>query len=402
MRTNSNKKVHKMARDPYKMLLKLAAVLAVVVAVGVGVFYLCTLAVNQDYMNTRSRIEAQNAEGQVEFNARMNELRAANQAAENELMASIGTPSEEKNLPSWEKELDGVTWRVQDEGTSGLENTSTITMQRSQLINGGLMLVNQWHSIPSDFTEEGLVSVGTTGNFKVQVQDSSVQLFQPAFEALAEALTAAKADGLDYFIVREGYRSISAQEEMFNEEMQELSSRYSGERLIAETKKKVNYPGTSDYHTGMSFRMDVYQSGNSELNNQKFQAESAQGAWLTENCWRYGIIFRFPAKDFPNASWEDKSFKTGISSQLNLYRYVGKAHSAAMRVLGMCLEEYIEFLMQHPHICIYEDGQLVYEVVRIKGADSNTSFALPVPNPAVSYQASLDNMNGVVMAYSYK
>ena len=85
-----------------------------------------------------------------------------------------------------------------------------------------------------------------------------------------------------------------------------------------------------------------------------------------------------------------------------MYRYVGKAHSAAMSVLNMCLEEYIEFLANHPHITIYEDGALVYEVVRIKGAGSNTSFALPVPNPASGYQASLDNMDGVVMAYSYK
>ena len=188
----------------------------------------------------------------------------------------------------------------------------------------------------------------------------------------------------------------------FNEKMEKLSSRYSSKRLIAETKKEVNYPGTSDYHTGMSFRMDVYQSGNKDLNNQKFQAESAQGAWLTENCWRYGIAFRFPSKDFPNPSWEDKSYKTGVSSQLNLYRYVGKAHSAVMKVMDFCLEEYIEFLMDHPHICIYEDDALVYEIVRLKGANEKTSFQLPVPNPAVSYQASLDNMDGIVMAYSYR
>ena len=81
---------------------------------------------------------------------------------------------------------------------------------------------------------------------------------------------------------------------------------------------------------------------------------------------------------------------------------MGKAHSAAMKVLDMCLEEYIEFLIDHPHICIYEDGALAYEVVRIKGASQNTTFALPVPNPANGYQASLDNMDGVVMAYSYK
>ena len=192
---------------------------------------------------------------------------------------------------------------MQDEGSAGLENTSTVTLDRAQLINGGLMLVNAWHALPDDFSEDGLVSVGTTGNFKIQVQDGSVQLFQPAFDALVEALTAAKEDGLEYFIVREGYRSVVEQEGLFNDEMQDLSSRYSGNRLIEETKKVVNYPGTSDYHTGMSFRMDVYQSGNSVLNGQKFQAESAQGAWLTENCWRYGIIFRFPSRDFPNASW---------------------------------------------------------------------------------------------------
>ena len=398
MRINSNKKVHKMKRDPFKTLLKLAGILAAVVVVGIGVFYLCSLAVTSDYKAIRDRITAENEQGEVEFTAKMNELRNANQQKEN---ADVGVQSS-ADLPYWEKTIGESVWRVEDEGTAGLENTSTISMDRSQLINGGLLLVNAWHSVPADFSANDLVTVGTTGNFKIQVQDSSVQLFRPAFDALVEALTAAKEEGLEYFIVREGYRSVAAQEELFNEEMQDLSSRYTGNRLIEETKKKVNYPGTSDYHTGMSFRMDVYQSGNSELNNQKFQAESEQGKWLTENCWKYGIIFRFPSRDFPNPSWEDKSYKTGISSQLNLYRYVGKAHSAAMKVLDMCLEEYIEFLIDHPHICIYEDGALAYEVVRIKGASQNTTFALPVPNPANGYQASLDNMDGVVMAYSYR
>ena len=86
---------------------------------------------------------------------------------------------------------------------------------------------------------------------------------------------------------------------------------------------------------------------------------------------------------------------------MNLYRYVGKAHSAAMRVLNLCLEEYIEFLIAHPHICVYEDGALKYEIVRFKIADDAQSVQLPVPNPASSYQASLDNMGGVVMAYTY-
>lgn len=397
MRINSNKKIHKMKRDPYKTLLRAAGILAAVLVVGVGVFYLCSLAVTGDYVATRDRIENENAEAELEFNARMNELRA-----EQNSIASPDTSSlTSADLPSWEKTLADTPWRIEDESNSGLENTSTITLDRASLINGGLLLVNPWHSLPSDFSDAGLVSVGTASNFAIQVQDNTVQLFQPAYDAVSEALTAAKDEaGLEYYILREGYRSVTAQQELFNTEMENLSGRYTGNRLIEETKKRVNYPGTSDYHTGMSCRMDVYQRGNSELNNQEFQAQSAQGAWLTENCWRFGIIFRFPTADFPKG-WEDKSYKTGVSSRLNLYRYVGKAHSAAMRVLDMCLEEYIEFLMEHPHICIYEDGALRYEVVRIKVADDAQSIQLPVPNPASDYQASLDNMGGVVMAYTY-
>lgn len=398
MRTNSNKKVHKAHRDPYSTLLRFVGILAAIVVVGIGVFYLCSMAVTSDYTETRNRLEAENAQAEVEFNARMNELRNQH--------SSANVPSESiqdrGDLPSWEKEVEGKVWRVEDEGSAGLENTSTITLDRAELLNGGLLLVNAWHSLPADFSEEELISIGEASGFEIPVQDNTVQLFKPAYDGLKEALAAAKEDGLEHFIVMEGYRSVAEQESLFSEQMQSLSSRYSDERLIAETKKKVNYPGTSDYHTGMTVRMDVYQRGNAELNDQKFQAESKQGAWLTENCWKHGFVFRFPAKDFPNSSWEDKSHKTGVSSQLNMYRYVGKAHSAAMNVLGMCLEEYIEFLIDHPHICIYEDGALAYEVVRIKGVGDNQSIALPVPNPANGYQASLDNMDGVVMAYSYR
>ena len=397
MRTNAGKKIHVKKRDPFSLLARTAGILAIVVAVGVGVFYLCSMAVTNDYIATRDAIAQQNELDEVEFNARMNALRLS---ATTTIDPSTG---EVTAVPGeyWEKTLDETVWRVEDEGATGLENTSTITLDRASLINGGLLLVNAWHAMPSDFSDDALISVGQTSSYEIQVANSSVSLFQPAYDALYEALQAAKADGLEYYIVQEGYRSYAEQETLFTTEMESLSSRYSGDLLYEETKKRVNAPGTSDYQTGMTFRLDVYQRGNAELNDLKFLAESEQGAWFTANCWRYGIIFRFPTADFPNSSWEDKSYKTGVSSNLNMYRYVGKAHSAAMTVMDLCLEEYIEFLMEYPHICIYENGALKYEVVRIKISDTATSFQLPVPNPASSYQASLDNMGGVVMAYTY-
>ena len=35
---------------------------------------------------------------------------------------------------------------------------------------------------------------------------------------------------------------------------------------------------------------------------------------------------------------------------LDLYRYVGEPHALVMKVMGYCLEEYVEFLTDHPHI----------------------------------------------------
>ena len=75
MRINPNKKVHKIKRDPYKVLTRVALILAICVAAGVGIFYLCSKAVERDYVIKRDQIDQMNEENEVEFNTRLNELR---------------------------------------------------------------------------------------------------------------------------------------------------------------------------------------------------------------------------------------------------------------------------------------------------------------------------------------
>ncbi|MEG2949531.1 MAG: M15 family metallopeptidase [Clostridia bacterium] len=384
-----------MKRDPYKTLLRVSGILAIIVVVGIGVFYLCSLAVTNDYVTRRNQIEKQNAEAEVAFNTKMNELRNNQNAAVNPETGEVTVA----DLPVWEKTLGGNTWRIEDEGVAGLENTGTITLERSSLITGGLLLVNAWHALPFDFSDAEVVSVGSASSYKIQVQDSSIKLFPNAFKALSECIDAAEAAGIkNTYILREAYRTNEVQSEYFNNRMEKESKKYSGDILIEQTKKFVNYPGTSEYQSGMAFRLDLYTKEKVDL--PKYSV-SEQGKWFTENCWKYGIIFRFPTENFPSPAWEDKSYKTGITTAMNLYRYVGKAHAAAMSVLDYCLEEYVEFLIDHPHICIYEDDALKYEIVRIRMTEDTASFSLPVPNPANDYQASMDNMGGIVMAYSY-
>ncbi len=395
MRTNSNKKIHKMKRDPYKVLLKMTGILAIVVVAGVGIMLLCDVFVRSDYQNKKMAVEKANIDAEQEFNAKMNALRSSNSKA----TVSSGGEVAQGDLPSWEKTVGDSLWRIEDEGYAGLENTSTVTLDRSTLLKGGLILVNAWHPLPPDFTDSELVGVGITSGYKIQVQNNTVQLFPAAYDALAALMEAATAEKLADIMIWEGYRTNDEQTKLFEDKKEALSKDYSGDILIEQTKKSINYPGTSEFQSGLSFRIGLYNKNDPAVRNQKF-FETPQGKWILENAWRYGFVFRFPTVDFPTPEWEDKSYKTGVTVALNVFRYVGRAHAAAMQTMGYCLEEYVEFLIDHPHLCIYEDGQLKYEILRIKAEDA-PSYDLPVPNPASDYQASVDNMGGVVMAYTY-
>ncbi len=392
MRVNSNRKVHQMKRDPFKVLTRLVIFLLIFMVVGIGVFYLCSKAVENDYIQKRNATIQKNEEDEVAFNARLNEMRAN---ASNNFFDNSSEENENRQLQYWETSFGDTLWRIEEESAAAPENTGTIVASRSELMLGGLMLVNAWHPLPGDFSDEALVTVGSTSGYKIPVKDNSVTLFRPAYDALFNALDAAAADGMQNYIIQEGYRSNDTQTNLFNERMAKLQDKYSGDILIEQTKKEVNYPGTSEYQSGFSFNMRLYPNPES----LDF-VESDQGKWMVDNGWKYGFIFRFPTRDFPSPAWEDKSHKTGVSVELNLFRYVGEAHAAAMRTMGFCLEEYIEFLSKHPHISIYENGALRYEIYRLPDT-GDASFTLPVPNPARGYQASFDNMGGIVMAYSY-
>ena len=301
MRINPNKKVHKIKRDPYKVLAKLALILAVCVVAGVGIFYLCSKAVERDYVAKRDQIDQMNEENEVEFNTRLNELRAGANSAFSD---PISGDTVDENLPSWEKTLDGKVWRVEDEGKTGLENVSTVTMSRSELLQGGLVLINPWHSVPSDYSYEGLLSVGSNSNYKIPVTDNTVQLFPAAYNGLLSLINRCTEAGYDSYIVRQGYRSNEEQTKLFEDAMQRLSSQYSGDILIEQTKKDVNYPGTSEYQSGFAFQMGLYNRDAAIANTLGKFSEDKRGQYFIENCWKDGIVFRFPVDGFPRSDWE--------------------------------------------------------------------------------------------------
>ena len=346
-------------------------------------------------------VAAQREAAQKDLEARQQEVIERNQQIEAEYAATLAELENQRSVTASESWPDHKSegWDLLDLTNYPLENPTASTQTRADVMKSGILLVNEWHSRPDDFDETGLVGVGSYFDWKIQVQDNSVQLFPIAADALKEALDAAREEDLTHFLVSEGYRSWDTQNQLFQKRKEALSSRYSGDELIERAKRDVNYPGTSEFNTGLSFTLRLYDKTDPEVGAAKYST-TTQAKWMNENCWKYGLVFRFPQAGWPLDTTQDKSFKTGVSVKLNLYRYVGKGNAAAMHYLDMCMEEYIEYLQEHPHIALFEDGVLKYEIYRQLVGDEY-SFDVQLTRNARNWSTSLDNMGAIITVFEY-
>lgn len=371
-------------RDPIKVMLAWTIVLAVLAA-GAAILGSSIADYRANLLEgLKQEVQAVNTQRDQEYAKAMAEYEAATQTGGN-----LAWPA-----------ANAEGWDVVDLTTYPLESVTTVTMNRADIMNNGMLLVNQWHSRPDDFVEEGLVSIGNYAGSVIPVDNYDLQLFPVAIDALKAAIEDAKAAGHENYIVYEAYRSWEEQNRIFNNYMAKYADRYSGQELIDRTMRDVNYPGTSEYNTGLAFRMKLYKRGDSSVTSANY-VETEAGQWMNENCWKYGLIFRFPKADFPLKGTADKSYKTGVSLSLETYRYVGKAHAAVMHHLDLCLEEYVEYLQDHPHIAVFENGTLRYEIVRQYVGDDVNPVEVQITSKASSYVSNLDNMGGVVTVFEY-
>ena len=342
-------------------------------------------AIDKAYEDAKAAVEEHNKQIDIEYQLQLSEAQAAYNNPEN---------------PSWPENDDKLEWEVLDLSQYPLQDQRAVHSNRQEIMYNGMLLVNAWHSRPTDYSDAGIVGVSKAykGEEKIQAKDNNVTLHTNALAALHEALLAAKAEGMEHYLVEEGYRTIERQQEYYNKKREKLSSKYSGEALDEATKKEVNYPGTSEYNSGLAFELRLYDKNDPDVGAPKYST-TPEGKWMNENCWKYGLVFRFPQNQWPLETSTDKSFKTGVSVHLNVYRYVGKGNAAIMHYMDFTMEEYIEYLEEHPHIALYVDDHLQYEVYRqIIGDDEEFDIQL---NSTNNWESSLDNMGGIITVFDY-
>ena len=378
----------KRSSDAYGKLVRILIVLFVLAVICGAGYILLDQSIKTQEAENAARAQQENAA--LEENYRQAKAEEAAQAAQQAEELQWPTPKAEG-------------WDVLDLSTYSLTNTRTYTATRQELITSGMLLVNRWHKVPDDLASAEFLGVHATDK-SIATANSNVRLLAPAIDALGKALAAAKEAGLEHYNVEEGYRLRETQQQLFDTEAAKYAESFSGDSLIAKVVSEgYSEPGTSEYESGLAFRMGRYAKGD-DIMNYKFH-ELPQSDWLLEHSWEYGIIFRFPVQGYPNSTVTDKSYKTGQSAKLSIYRYVGQPNAAVMHIMNFCMEEYIEYLIAHPHIAVYQDGQLKYEIMRIEdysGGDATVN----VSRAARDVSVSVDNMDGqglggLIVAMSY-
>lgn len=158
---------------------------------------------------------------------------------------------------------------------------------------GGVLVVNKKYSVPEDYGAElGLVID--------DAYDTLLQMREDTGYSLA---------------LVSGYRSYELQTELFNYycEIDDL------DRVEMYSAR----PGHSEHQTGLA--MDIGELSEDYVNTE-------EGSWLTDNCYKYGFIIRFP---------KGSEHKTGYDYEPWHIRWLGKSTAKLVRDSGLTLEEFL-------------------------------------------------------------
>ncbi|MCM1227461.1 MAG: M15 family metallopeptidase [Clostridium sp.] len=250
-------------------------------------------------------------------------------------------------------------------------NFSTESVMPNQIYAGNLIVVNKEHeySFPATPEDADIAPVYETKSESYQVQDYEVSLTQETTSALNSMMDDyyASAGNTDIMLIL-GYRSKEFQDQIGDSEVP---------------------GGYSDYHTGLSFDLGIFPEGE----NSSIYVPEGEYEWIDQNCAKYGFVLRYP---------EGKENKTGFDAETEHFRYVGVPHALYMKEKGLCLEEYIEELKNHPsdgeHL-ITSDGTKSYEVYYVP-ADPSANTDVPVPQDK-DYTISGNNIDGFIITAEF-
>ncbi|WP_229106731.1 M15 family metallopeptidase [Paenibacillus sp. 1001270B_150601_E10] len=256
------------------------------------------------------------------------------------------------------------------------QSDHVITLTRSDIYRGHLLLVNRDHSLRQ---EEDFLELHRIDTLPVlDTNRESMRLDKTCLKQLTALLEA--CNGKQDILVVSGYRSHEEQTELYETSLREHGAAF--------TSRYVARPGESEHQTGLA--VDVGQRSD-EVDYicptfpdagvcQDFRKLAAQ----------HGFIQRYK---------EGKEAITNIAAEPWHFRYVGYPHSVIMEERDWCLEEYIEkvklYQVHQEHVYVEDkDGRGTIEIYYVP-IHQDVSY-IEIRN-GVSYTVSGNNQDGCII-----
>ena len=186
--------------------------------------------------------------------------------AKEEFILHIKEKNVEKQITS--NDNQGTTSFTTSKGFKGVTKNGVTYID-------GYLIVNKTYTLPSSYGN-GLTNATT--------------------EAFNKMQAAAKVDGLNIYI-SSGFRSYSYQKTLYNN--------YVNRDGVTAADTYSARAGHSEHQSGLAFDVNTI--------NDSF-ANTEEGKWLNDNCYKYGFILRYP---------KGKSDETGYQYEPWHFRYVG-------------------------------------------------------------------------------
>lgn len=191
-------------------------------------------------------------------------------------------------------------------------STDATTTQNIEVIDGatyidGILIVNKSYSVSPEYQ-------GYNGGYDETKPTPPQGLFPEVIEAFNQMESDASAEGLNLYIAS-GYRSYYYQENVYNRYCE-----YDAPEVVDTYSAR---PGYSEHQSGYAFDLNTIEDS---------FADTPEGKWVDENCYKYGFIIRFP---------KGKEDITGYQYESWHLRYVGVDIATYIHDNNLCLEEYL-------------------------------------------------------------
>ncbi len=182
------------------------------------------------------------------------------------------------------------------------EATTTEQEEVTPTYINNILIVNKSYPLPKDYRPDNDELTPETSN---------------AFEKMR---VDAQAEGLNLYI-SSGFRSYEYQAQLYQ--------RYADRDGYEKADTYSARAGYSEHQTGLAFDLNTIDDS---------FANTPEGKWVAENCWKYGFILRYP---------KGKEVQTGYQYEPWHLRYLGEDMAKKVYDSGLCLEEYLGITSQY-------------------------------------------------------